>query len=56
VARWLDEGRLSVSGERVDIAGARYGSPEFVPALEFADAINLQVPTPAGIGIRSHQP
>jgi phosphoribosylglycinamide formyltransferase-1 len=44
--KWLVDGRLSVDGERVLIRDARYGSPEFSPALDFDQAINWEIPMP----------
>lgn len=46
VVHWLAEGRVSVRGERVEIARARYGDFEFSPALEAPSALALEVPQP----------
>jgi len=49
VAKWLDEDRIEVHGNRVAVRGARYAGPEFAPALDFADAVTLDVPPPPSV-------
>ena len=49
VMKWLDEDRVTVQGDRVSIAGARFSDPAFVPALEFSEAVNLNIPQPDSI-------
>ena len=41
VTKWLTEGRVVVAGRCVSIAGATFDGPEFSPALDFTDAIEL---------------
>jgi phosphoribosylglycinamide formyltransferase-1 len=48
VVHWLREGRLSVDGDRVTIRDASYHDPEFAPALEAREAIELWIPPPGG--------
>jgi phosphoribosylglycinamide formyltransferase 1 len=55
VGRWLWEGRISVQGRRVAIAGARFDCPEFSPALDFADAIGMDIPLPTDLTLRGGQ-
>ena len=43
VARWLSDGRISVTGRRVDIAGAAHDCPNFSPALDDQEAIGFAV-------------
>ena len=45
-AKGLVEDRIIVDGRHVTIADAKYGNPEFSPALDFKDAIRLNVPMP----------
>ncbi|WP_447603705.1 phosphoribosylglycinamide formyltransferase [Nitrospira sp. Nam80] len=47
VVKWLTEDRVKVTGNRVSIVGARYHDLEFVPALEYRVAIELQVEEPS---------
>lgn len=44
LVQWLAAGRLLVEGGRALIAGARYDSHEFAPALESPEAIGLRIP------------
>lgn len=44
VVQWLAAGRLRVEGARVRIAGARYDSLEFAPALDSPEALGLRIP------------
>jgi phosphoribosylglycinamide formyltransferase-1 len=46
VARWLADDRLRISGDSVVVLDARYDDAEFSPALDFEDAIDLDVPQP----------
>lgn len=46
VVKWLIEDRVRVDGDKVTIAGASYHDAEFSPALEFHEAVNLQVQMP----------
>ncbi len=46
VVKWVCEGRVRVYGDRVVIEGASYHDLEFVPALEFGDALSLDPPFP----------
>lgn len=46
VVHWLQEGRVTVDGHRVTVAGAKYDSSMFSPALDCADAIDLVPPNP----------
>ena len=46
VAKWLDEGRISVHGRRVDVKGVKFDDLEFSPALDFKDAIELDPEVP----------
>ena len=46
VVKWICEGRVSVDGDRITTADAHYHDLEFVPALEFDDALGLDVPYP----------
>jgi len=48
VARWLQDGRISVDGRRVIIADANFEDMRFSPSLDFEDAIRLEPPGPAG--------
>jgi len=41
VARWLSEDRIMVEGRRVTVAGAKFDTPAFSPALDFQEAIKL---------------
>ena len=44
VVRWLAEGRISIDGQKVTIANARFDDFEYAPALDFEDAARLDVP------------
>lgn len=44
VVNWICAGRLRVKGDLVTIDGARYEGSEFVPALDFQEAITLDIP------------
>jgi phosphoribosylglycinamide formyltransferase 1 len=44
VARWLAESRVSTSGCRVHVQGARYEFSEFCPNFDFPDAIQFTCP------------
>ena len=41
VVKWIGDGRVRVSRDLIEIAGASYGDLEFVAALESADALKL---------------
>jgi phosphoribosylglycinamide formyltransferase-1 len=43
VMRWLVDGRIEVGERRVLVRGARYDDPEYSPALDFRDAIELRL-------------
>jgi len=43
VVKWICERRIRVEGDLVTIEGARYGGFEFVPALDFHEAIDLEI-------------
>jgi phosphoribosylglycinamide formyltransferase 1 len=43
-SRWLAEGRITTSGCRVHVQGARYEFSEFSPNLDFQDAIQFNRP------------
>lgn len=45
VAKWLNDRRISVEGRRVTVAGGKYHDFEFSPALDFEDAVLLDLPT-----------
>jgi phosphoribosylglycinamide formyltransferase-1 len=47
VVKWLTEDRVRVDGDRVTIVGAGYDDLEFVPALEYREAVELQVECPS---------
>lgn len=44
VAKWLNDGRISVEGRCVTVAGGKYHDFEFSPALDFDDAALLDLP------------
>jgi phosphoribosylglycinamide formyltransferase-1 len=46
VTRWLADGRIRTEGHRVTVSGATFGSAEFSPALDFAEALQFQCPAP----------
>lgn len=46
VVAWLADGRVTVDGPRVDIAGASYEDYEFSPNLDDPSALALRVPFP----------
>ena len=46
VARWLQDGRVSVDGRAVLIARARFDSPSFSPSLDWAEAAQWAPPDP----------
>jgi len=50
VMKWIEEGRLSIDGKRVTVKGATFDGGEFSPDLDFAEAIELEVPRPAWLG------
>jgi len=47
VIKWIEDDRLSVNGKRVTVKGATFNSGEISPDLDFAEAIELVVPSPA---------
>jgi phosphoribosylglycinamide formyltransferase-1 len=47
VMKWIEDDRLSIDGKYVKVKGATFGSDEFSPELDFDQAIELRVPTPA---------
>lgn len=49
VVRWLEEDRILVEGNRVRVRDSTFGDAEFSPNLDFAEAIELEIPKPAGI-------
>jgi phosphoribosylglycinamide formyltransferase-1 len=46
VVKWVEDGRLKVNGSRVKVEGAAFTGGEFSPNLDFAEAIELEVPAP----------
>lgn len=44
VVRWLDGGRVSVDGDTVHVADARFDSPDFSPALDDPDVVAWSAP------------
>ena len=46
VVKWLDDDRILVEGNRVTVRGATFGDAEFSPNLDFAEAIELEIPGP----------
>jgi phosphoribosylglycinamide formyltransferase 1 len=46
VMKWIEEDRLSINGKHVTVKGAKFDSCEFSPALDFPDAVELQIPRP----------
>jgi phosphoribosylglycinamide formyltransferase 1 len=47
VVKWIVDGRVRVEGERrVTIEGARFGSLEYAPELDFAEVIDWDIPIP----------
>lgn len=53
IAHWILENRLSVDGNCVTIRKASYHDPEFAPALEAREAIELQIPSTGGSAAHS---
>lgn len=49
VVKWLEEDRILVEGNRVRVRDSTFGDAEFSPNLDFADAIELEIPKPAGL-------
>ena len=49
VVKWLEEDRIIVEGKRVRVRDSTFGDTEFSPNLDFAEAIELEIPEPAGI-------
>jgi phosphoribosylglycinamide formyltransferase-1 len=47
-AHWLQEGRITVEGHRVSVAGASYHCASFSPALDSVEAIAWSPPDPYG--------
>lgn len=45
-ARWLSDRRVHVVGRTVRIDGARFTGHDFSPALDFEDALSLNIPFP----------
>jgi phosphoribosylglycinamide formyltransferase-1 len=50
VTKWLVDGRVSIQGRRVIIEDASFTDYEFSPALDFEDAIRLDIPPVVGSG------
>jgi phosphoribosylglycinamide formyltransferase 1 len=46
-AYWLQEGRISVVGRRVDVAGATFDSGSFSPALDCHEVLSWEPPNPS---------
>ena len=46
VARWLQQGRISVEGHRVDVAGATFDCGSFSPALDCLEVASWKPPNP----------
>lgn len=44
VVAWIADDRVEISGDEVTIRGARYEDLEFVPSLDFVEALELRVP------------
>lgn len=49
VVKWLEEDRILVEGNRVRVKSSTFGDAEFSPNLDFAEAIELEIPKPAGV-------
>jgi phosphoribosylglycinamide formyltransferase-1 len=49
VVKWLEEGRILVHGNRVTVRDSTFGDAEFSPNLDFAEAIELEIPSPQGL-------
>ena len=47
VMKWIEEDRLEVQGKRARIKDATFSGGEFSPDLDFAEAIDLKIPSPA---------
>lgn len=46
VVKWLDDDRILVEENRVTVRDATFGDAEFSPNLDFAEAIELEIPGP----------
>jgi phosphoribosylglycinamide formyltransferase-1 len=46
VVHWLAAGRIYIEGAHVRVAGARFDSLEFAPALDSPEALNLRISFP----------
>jgi phosphoribosylglycinamide formyltransferase-1 len=46
VVKWLEEDRILVEGNRVTVRDSTFGDAEFSPNLDFAEAIELEIPRP----------
>lgn len=46
VMKWIEEGRLSINGKHVTVKAAKFEPGEFSPNLDFAEAIELEIPKP----------
>jgi phosphoribosylglycinamide formyltransferase-1 len=49
VVKWLEEDRIMVEGHRVTVRDSAFGDAEFSPNLDFAEAIELEIPKPAEV-------
>ena len=53
VVKWLEEGRILVEDNRVTVRDSTFGDAEFSPNLDFAEAIELEIPSPQGLSAGS---
>ena len=52
VVKWIVDGRIRVEGDRkVTIEGARFGSLEYAPELDFPDVIDWNIPMPEHLNV-----
>jgi phosphoribosylglycinamide formyltransferase 1 len=49
IVKWLEEDRLVVEGSRVRVKDATFADDEFSPALDFDQALALEIPKPPGL-------
>jgi phosphoribosylglycinamide formyltransferase 1 len=47
VVKWLTDDRVKITGDHVMVVGTEYHDLEFVPALEYRGAVELQVEEPS---------
>ena len=54
VVKWIVDGRVKIEGERrVTVDGARFGSLEYSPELDFRQAIDWNIPMPGHLKVGS---